>query len=224
MFHGWGDLFNGEFEVCAAQPRGRGMRYKEPLLPSLNAIVSDYLPAILAHTDLPFAFYGHSLGGLLAFAMCRKLEELGNPLPRYLFLGACPPPILGLTRPAIHHLQDDHFVSAIQERYAGIPASVLNEPDLMEIFLPGLKADYAAHETYDRTGLVKVSRPITLFAGLDDSEYPPKSLAQWALHTTAHFTQQVVPGDHFFLATSSDQVTAEIKAQMIAALGTDQDF
>ena len=212
IFHGWGDLLAPAIAVWTALPRGRGMRFMERPESSIDAMIEDYLPELRRHidSDLPFAFYGHSLGGLLAFALTLRLEQEGLPAPKRLFIGACPPPSLGLLHPAIHHLPDTDFVNAIQLRYAGIPAAVLQEPELLELLLPSLRGDYAAHETFNRNELRRVSCPLTIFAGLNDSEYSVDHMSSWSLHTAATCRINPVPGDHFFLTTDLHLVLTQM--------------
>ncbi len=167
------------------------------------------------HLDLPFALYGHSLGGLLAFELTRQLQLEGLETPRALFVGASAPPVLGLLHPQIHHLPDHSFVEVVQDRYAGIPAPILGEPELMALFLPALKADFAAHETYDRSRVYRVCCPITAFAGCDDPVVQPALMEEWSRHTRADFHLNAVPGDHFFLTQSRDTVLSMIRCSLL---------
>jgi len=224
VFAGWGDKLKPGIEVWAAQPRGRGMRLSESLHRSVAEMVEDYLQVLRACLDLPFAFYGHSLGGLLALEMTQQLWAEGLPLPGHLFIGASAPPITGLHHPRISHLSDDGFVTAVQERYSGIPESVLREPELMEIFLPALKADFSAYETFDRKTAVQVRCPITALAGSDDAVVAPDVMQEWRQHTEGPFDFRIVPGDHFFLSTSGEIVTSTIREKMLSPLPESRSF
>jgi len=218
VFAGWGEKLSPAIEVWAAQPRGRGMRFSEPPHRSVPEMVQDYLHVLRAHLDLPFAIYGHSLGGLLALELTRHLWAEGLPLPSHLFIGASAPPAVGLIHPRIAHLPDEGFVTAVQQRYSGIPESVLNEPELMEIFLPALKADFSAYEAFDRARVIQVPCPITAFAGGSDAVIAPGMMQEWRRHTEASFDLHIVPGDHFFLAASGDLVLSAIRRRMIGIL------
>jgi surfactin synthase thioesterase subunit len=218
VFAGWGDKLKPGIEVWAAQPRGRGMRFSEPPHGSVTEMVQDYLQVLRAHLDLPFAFYGHSLGGLLALELVQQLWAEGLALPGHLFIGASAPPVEGLLHPRIAHLSDEGFVTAVQERYSGIPESVLKEPELMEIFLPALKADFSAYETFDRNSVTQVRCPITAFAGGDDAVIAPDVMQEWRRHTEVSFDLRIVPGDHFFLSTSGEMVLSTIREKMLSTL------
>src|ERR1700678_1064704 len=79
-FAGWGEKLKPGIEVWAAHPRGRGIRYTEPPQRSVAEMAQDSLPVLRAHLDLPFAFYGHSVGGLLALELAQQLRAEGLPL------------------------------------------------------------------------------------------------------------------------------------------------
>jgi medium-chain acyl-[acyl-carrier-protein] hydrolase len=214
VFAGWGALLKPEIEVWAAQPRGRGMRFREAPYQSVAEMVEDYLSVLRLNLDMPFAFYGHSLGGLVAFELTRQLQAEGLTAPEHLFIGASVPPSLGLIHPEIHHLVDNQFVNAIQERYAGIPSAVLNEPELMDMFLPVLKADFTAYERYKFTQETPVNCSLTAFAGIDDPGITARVIENWERHTQGTFILHTVPGDHFFLTLSREFVITTIKKSL----------
>jgi surfactin synthase thioesterase subunit len=191
------------------------MRLNEPLHRSVKEMAEDYMEVIRSHQDLPFAFYGHSLGGLLAFELTLQLEAERLVPPAHLFIGAATSPNLGLIHPRIAHLPDDGFMVAVRERYSGIPDAVLREPELLELFLPGLRADFAAHENFDRNPARQVHCPITALAGKDDTIVDAAKMRDWARHTTAEFDLRTVAGDHFFLSTSRDSVLSTVRERML---------
>lgn len=212
----WADeLKSAGIDVWSAQPRGRGMRFNEPLHRSVKEMAEDYMEVIRRRQDLPFAFYGHSLGGLLAFELSLQLEAEGLVPPTHLIMGATAPPVLGLIHPRIAHLPDDGFMVAVRERYSGIPDAVLREPELLELFLPGLRADFTAHENFDRSPVRQVHCPITALAGSDDPMIDAPRMREWGRHTTAEFDLRVIAGDHFFLAASRDSVLSTVREKML---------
>jgi medium-chain acyl-[acyl-carrier-protein] hydrolase len=217
VFAGWGEAMKPDTEVWAAQPRGRGARFREVPYQTVEEMVEDYLVVLRPHLDLPYAFYGHSLGGLLAFELTKQLQAEGMRLPERLFIGASAPPVLGLIHPRIHHLADSEFVEQIQLRYSGIPAQVLNEPELLSMFLPVLKADFAAYENYDRKARTRVLIPVTAFAGADDRGIRSEMMALWQGHTDGAFDLRDVEGDHLFLPASGKTVLSAIQQTLLAS-------
>ena len=214
VFAGWSERLQPDAEVWAALPRGRGQRFRETTVETVEAMVEDYLWALRDNLNLPFAFYGHSLGGLVAFEVARRLEAEGLPTPEHLFIGASAPPHYGLIHSKIGHLPDAEFVDVVQERYAGIPAAVLNEPELMELLLPVLRADFAAYENYEFADTGSLSCPVTAFSGAEDRGIAPEVMAGWSQHTRGRFEMHTVPGDHFFLTVSKDFVLSTIQQNL----------
>jgi len=217
VFHGWGERLKPDVEVWAAQPRARGMRFRENPLGSVAEMAEEYLeamrPGLVTGGARPYAFYGHSLGGLLAFELTRRIEAAGLLPPEQLFIGATVPPHMGLIHERIGHLQDAAFAEAIQERYGGIPAEVMREPELLALFLPALKSDFVAYENHVHR-LGKVSVPMTVFAGEGDEASTAALLEEWERHTTGSFALEIMPGDHFFLTGSSDLVLRRIRRSL----------
>ena len=220
VFAGWGERLKPDIEVWAAQPRARGMRFKEASLESVDAMAEEYFAALRPSLDMPFAFYGHSLGGLLAFELTRRLQAEGLALPEHLFIGASAPPHLGRIHEEIGHLPDAEFVNAIQDRYAGIPEAVLQEPELMEMFLPPLKADFLAYERYKFRKTAGVTCPVTIFAGAEDRVLAPHLLEEWERHAGGTFSMETVPGGHFFLAESAERVQRRIRKSLEEGSGS----
>lgn len=217
VFHGWGERLRPEVEVWAAQPRARGMRFRERPLGSVAEMAEEYLEALRVGFGLggpaagAYAFYGHSLGGLLAFELVRRIEAEGLPGPQHLFIGATVPPHMGLIHERIGHLEDGAFVDAVQERYGGIPAEMLREPELLALFLPALKTDFAAYENHVHRRGKKIAAPMTVFAGEGDTASRAVLLEEWERYTSGPFMLRVTPGDHFFLSRSLEMVLGWIR-------------
>src|SRR5688500_5923578 len=65
-FHGWADALPGPVEVCPVQLPGRETRLREPAFTRLGPLVEALAGALRPYFDRPFAFFGHSLGALVA--------------------------------------------------------------------------------------------------------------------------------------------------------------
>jgi medium-chain acyl-[acyl-carrier-protein] hydrolase len=87
-------------------------------------------------------------------------------------------------------------------RNNGTPEEVLENPELMELVAPVLRADVTLCNSYVYAPKAPFSFPITAFGGLDDHGVPRRYIEGWREHTTGPFVLRMVPGDHFFLNTS----------------------
>jgi medium-chain acyl-[acyl-carrier-protein] hydrolase len=216
VFHAWGGDFPAEIEVAAAVLPGREQRAKEPPETNLMRLVGRLAESLSPVLDRPFAFFGHSLGALTAFELTRELRRRGLPIPRHLFVAARPAPQDPPPDGPLHQLPHDEFVAEVCRRFNGIPAIVLREEELMRMFVPILRADFALVETYRYRSEPPLDCPLTAFAGAEDRTASPSALERWREHTRVAFELQTIEGGHFFLQTARPTVTAAIRRVMAA--------
>lgn len=210
VYRPWLTALPGHIEARFLQLPGREGRWRESALTSIPEIADRVSRALVPHLDAPFAFYGHSLGALVSFEVTRRLRAAGGPMPRHLFLGAHRGAQLPNPHPPIRHLGDEAFVAETRKRYDGIPQAVLDNPELLELMLPCLRADFTAFETYEYRAEAPLDVPISAFGGDLDGYVRTHEVAGWREQTTGRFRMRVIPGNHFFLQTARDQVIAAL--------------
>lgn len=208
----WTDLCSESIECVSVQYRGRAQRLRETPLHSIEEFVGEIGQGLAELTDKPFALYGHSFGGIVAFELARLLRRYGLPGPNHFYVGATRPPHLESTFPPIHGLPDDEFVANIQSRYGGIPAIFLEDPEAMKMFLPAMRGDFAAYESYRFQPGAPLDIPITAFGGAEDRAVKAECLHEWKMHTEAGFDCRILSGDHFFLQSSATELLRTIEA------------
>jgi acyl transferase domain-containing protein/pimeloyl-ACP methyl ester carboxylesterase len=213
IFRTWGDSLPAEIQVCPIQLPGREDRLGEAALTRLSTLIKTLLPLLKPELDVPFALFGHSLGGLVCFELVRELRKQGLPLPAHLLISGCRPPQTPDQNPPIHRLADHQFLEALH-RLNGTPAEVLQNTELMQLLLPGLRADFALLETYFYATQPPLACPISVFGGLEDTQVTPDQLTGWQEQTEADFSLTLLPGDHFFLRQSKNELLSAI-AQVI---------
>jgi medium-chain acyl-[acyl-carrier-protein] hydrolase len=201
-------------EVCTVLLPGREQRSREPAKTSIVELVDELVPALLPHLDLPFSIFGHSMGAVLASEVTRALAEAGHPLPQHLLVSGRRPPHLPGTESPMHGLPDPAFIAELNRRYRGIPAEILEQADLMALFLPVLRADLTALETHLPARRAPLSCPITVFGGIDDRLTPPEHLEAWRGETSGAFQVRMYAGEHFFLNSERSRLLADIAATL----------
>jgi acyl transferase domain-containing protein/surfactin synthase thioesterase subunit len=232
VYRAWSEL-DEQIEVCPVQLPGREKRLDEAPFTDLGALLDVLVPAILARADLPFAFYGHSMGGLVAFEAARRLLGARGPQPRHLFVG-------GFSAPSV---QPNPFLEQLRGRLRaqgidGIPTpgaevspafweAFSNAPDARAVTLASsahlrplvqmVLSDLALMSAYVFRKGPRLAVPITVFQADRDDRVPDTSLAPWAALTTAPYAQRGVPGDHFFIGDPRARavVNAEIEARLL---------
>jgi medium-chain acyl-[acyl-carrier-protein] hydrolase len=197
-------------EVVSIQLPGRETRLREPALSGFPDMVGRLLPELRDHLDLPYAFFGHSMGATLAWATARALAAEGLPPPLHVILSGRRAPRIPDPDLPLRDLSDAQFIDEIDRRFGGIPAQVRASGELMALLLPALRADIAALETYRQGEAAPLPFPLTVFGGLQDARAPVAQLDAWREETCAAFRVQLFPGGHFFINTGRDAVLAEV--------------
>jgi medium-chain acyl-[acyl-carrier-protein] hydrolase len=178
--------------------------------------------ALLPHLTKPFAFFGHCLGALIAFELSRQIRTLHGLQPVALFVSGHRAPQLPDRFPPSHRLPDAQFAVELRRRN-GTREEVLQNPQVMRLVLPLLRADFAICETYLYTPGEVLDCPLTVFGGQADPAVLPQELDGWAEQTQGPCRVQILPGDHFFLQTARIQLLAGLSQdlnQMISPNGT----
>ncbi|MBV9786550.1 MAG: thioesterase [Chloroflexi bacterium] len=210
VFRAWPAEVIPQIEVCPVQLPGRENRLLDPSFTRVSAVVEALAPILLPYLDLPFAFFGHSLGGLISFELARLLRREYGKAPAHLFVAGCAAPQIADPHPPIYNLPDPEFVAELR-RLDGTPEGVLQQPELLQLLLPCLRADFEMGSTYGYVADEPLACPISVFGGLSDPEISRADLEGWREHTQAKFVVRMLPGEHFFLLTTRAQIL-----QMIA--------
>jgi medium-chain acyl-[acyl-carrier-protein] hydrolase len=79
---------------------------------------------------------------------------------------------------------------------------VLEYPELVQLLIPTLRADFAVCETYTYMKSAPIDCSIMAFGGLQDDRVSRERLEPWGDQSRASFSLRMLPGDHFFLHTA----------------------
>lgn len=149
-FRTWPDSLPMALEVCPLELPGRGKRITSAPFTRLQLLVQAIAIALLPYLDKPFAFFGHSMGGLVSFELARLLRKNYGKVPVHLFVSGYRAPQVPDPDPPIHDLPEPEFLEELR-RLNGTPEIVLENTELMQMLLPALRADFAVIETYAYT-------------------------------------------------------------------------
>lgn len=196
----WSDRLP-EVEVLGVQSPGRGARLTEPALRDVRAIALALADSV--NFRAPFAFFGHSLGALVAYETTLELRAQGRALPGWLFVSACPGPHLPRHMAPLADLPDAEMLDRIERHYGPLGIELSDDPELMALVLPAYRADFAAAEIYEYMPGAPLNIPVTAAGGIDD-EVTENDLCAWAQHTTGPFTLNQYPGGHFYFRAQAD--------------------
>lgn len=197
-FRGWEKSLSNTVEVCPVELPGRGTRLMEQPFTDLEQLIPSITQALLPYLDKPFAFFGHSMGAIVSFEVTRLLRKKHRLAPEHLFVSGRNAPQVSIDVKPIHNLPEPEFIQELR-RLNGTPEEVLENVELMQLLTPMLRADFALIEKYVYTPELPLICPITAFGGQQDYKINLNSLQAWRHQTTAEFSMQMFPGDHFFI-------------------------
>lgn len=185
-------------KMVAVDFPGRGGRFSEPLVTHADDLTEDVYRQVFEHFSEPYAVYGHSLGALIGFLMVRRIASAGMPLPLHLFVGGMKGPSRKRGTQTRHLLPDGEFIDMLKE-FNGTPEELLANPEMLDLFLPVLRADFQINDTYTYQTAGKIDVPMTVFWGSKDKNVSEETVRAWQNETTGDFSMIRFEGDHFFL-------------------------
>ncbi|MFD7998263.1 thioesterase II family protein [Streptomyces mirabilis] len=209
LFHGWAVRLPADVELLAVRYPGRQERLAEPCVEDMDTLADAVTGALLPHLDRPLALFGHSMGSSVAYETALRLESRHGVVPRRLMVSARSAP--HRARPTGLHLRADDDLVAGVRRLGDLGSEAYDVPELRELLLPALRADYRLIENYRPARPPRrVRTPITAYLGRSDPGCDPDAVAAWSELSTADFALRTYPGDHFYLAPREAELVADI--------------
>ncbi len=161
--------------------------------------------------DDTVAFFGHSMGGLLAFEVARRFEVAGSPIAA-LFVSACAAP----GRVGYEHIpESDRGLLDAVSQMTGVNPEFLENEEFAANILPTLRG-LKAISKYDCPPDATVSCPVFAFLGDDDEVATQEKVSPWSERTTSEFSLRVFPGHHFYLTDHIPALVSDIEGKILA--------
>lgn len=197
-YYRWIEHISPSIELIAIQLPGREDRFSEPLINKLEDIIAPLIEGFHTYKEKPFFAFGHSLGALVSFEFLSAIRKYYSILPHYLVVSAARAPHLTYKRPALSQLDNESLIKKIKS-YNGIDDSIINNNDLLSLFLPIIRSDFKLLDNYQYKSTNPLLCDILALAGLDDQTVNCEDIRAWSLYTKNNFNYLSFPGEHFFL-------------------------
>lgn len=218
IFRTWREHLPEAVAVCPVNLPGRESRIRERPRTDLDGLVEEIARAMLPQLDRPFALFGHSMGAVLAFEVTRRLRREYGASPAHLFVSGHRAPQIRERRRQTYDLPEPQFIRVLHN-LNGTGGEVLKHPELLELMLPLLRADFMLCETYSFTPGPPLDCPLTALGGLLDTDVTHEHLDLWREQTTGRFTAQMLPGDHFFIRSEQALLLRVVSKELLRSLG-----
>lgn len=164
--------------------------------------------------DAPYALLGCSFGAIAAFELARSLAAAGGHAPSALVVVACRSPQSVLPVGPFGGLGDEALAERLHSDYGGMPDVLRENPDLLRVFMPTVRADLEAMEAYtppsEETGL---DCQIHAIGGSADAQVDKAVLEGWTRYGTDGSTARQIAGGHFMVRDDpSSSLSAVLRA------------
>ncbi|GAA2800966.1 alpha/beta fold hydrolase [Kitasatospora sp. CM 4170] len=212
-FHGWADHFASGVEVLATRYPGRQERIAEECITGMPELADAVTEALLPLLDVPVYLFGHSMGASLGYEVALRLERDHGVRLAGLFVSARKAP--HRVNPEPTYLGGDEALIQEVLGLGGTEAQLIRDPDLFELVMPALRADFRIVGTYRAQPGHPVHCPVVGYVGDRDGGIDPVDMAAWADVAAASFDLTVFPGDHFYLLGERDALLRDLAARLV---------
>ena len=209
----WKPLLPDYISLFPVQLPGHEERYGEQAVTDIDELCKRLAEALCPYFTSKTAFFGHSMGGLLAFRLALHLVREGMAAPVHLFISAGPTPLPPGELPP-EGGGDGAFLNRVLQSNA-VPESILLDADSLEVVKRTLLQDHALLLTMIDGTREALDIPISVFAGEKDILVPLDRVRLWRLFTTGVCSMATYPGGHFYLRKWRGEVIGQIAQSLL---------
>ncbi len=219
-FRPFAEVSPNYIKIIGIEYSGHGMRIDEELCTKMEDLVNDVwqqIEPIITSKRVPYAFYAHSMGGIVTSLLLNRIVVAGLTLPIHVFItGAAAPSSRDVIKEKSHLLEDVEFIQKIRE-LGGVQEEVWNEPQIVEYVLPVLRADFMCYETYLYKEMEPVAIPFTVING-DIEDFTQEEILGWQNETIIPVDFITLSGNHFFIFEQLQQIINIISTKIKSSL------
>ncbi|WP_150273759.1 thioesterase II family protein [Paenibacillus tepidiphilus] len=211
----WRTKLHPDILLVPVELPGRGALFAEPFYSSIEETVDGLFRKYCRDFAAgEFGFWGHSMGGIIAYELARKLVQADGPYPVHVIVSGNKPLHLREAPVPIHQLPDRYFIEEII-KFDGTPSGFFDNPAYTELFLPILRNDFKMIDNYHyRDSGDAFNIPLTALMGskenIRDSER-----SRWSELTGGECRTVTLSGGHFFIFEHADDIAQIINDALV---------
>jgi surfactin synthase thioesterase subunit len=186
-----------QVDIWGAEYPGRGFRSSEPPVDRVDSLVEEFVDAISRADDFPTLLLGYSFGALVAYEVALRLRSSPTARPVGLIAVSAKAPHFASASLRAHALSDRELIDYLR-RLDGTAEEILNNTGMMEQFLPAIRADLRAYETYENAARLPLDCPVVAIHGSADPFVEAAHMLAWRDYVeNAAFRSHEVASGHF---------------------------
>ncbi|MCI5047989.1 MAG: alpha/beta fold hydrolase [Aquisalinus sp.] len=213
IYQKWSSQLPETIELLALQLPGREERLVENPFTSWQPMHESVCRALDRLPPGPVAFFGHSLGAMIALEAARYVSTGGRRLKHVFVSGRHWPGDSVEEGIDISQLTDNKMLTLFTARY-GTQGAAMENPEVREMVLPVLRADFSLLMSCPEMRAEPLPCPVTVFSGSEDPGTADKDLSLWQAETRAAFSHHVIPGGHLFHMERPEEVLQHIRSHL----------
>ena len=208
IYYSWREIIPDNIKLIALQLPGRAELFSEEIITNMNILIKTLFNAIEPYLDKPFAFFGHSMGGIIVYALTQYIEKVSDKKAEFIIISAAKPPHFysGDTR----HLMSTKELAKILKKNNATPNTILNSEELMDIIISIYRADCKLLETSKINTFPRVQTKVFIFNAKEDIR--KNILSEWNEYFQQKITNINFNGGHFFIHKEESKLIKEISS------------
>jgi acyl transferase domain-containing protein/surfactin synthase thioesterase subunit/acyl carrier protein len=204
LYHSWPDALGREVEVVSIELPGRGRRMNEKPYTDLKQLIHDLKPVLLPLLDKPFLFFGHSMGGLIAFEVARDLRRSNLAQPQKLFISSTPG-LTTYTRQEVDHTLSDE---ALIELFPHLDKNTIADDELHQLLVGLIRTDLQLLNNYKYEKVPPLTIPLIVLHGDNDERVTAEKAEKWCEETRESCQVICRPGGHRYIEHDGEFLTS----------------
>lgn len=198
------------YDVFAVQTPGRENRSAEPALDRVEALADHIVGALEPWLDRPFAIWGHSFGGIVAYETIRRLRRQHGKDPfGFVVTGTVAPRLISIWQKREVMLKT--LVADNSAEYLISLSRYVDDAELIKAILPLMRKDTPLMMSYHHSVEAPFAFPIVAFGARQDDMVYLDEIRPWSEETKAGFELCEVDGDHWFLNKNRELISKKLE-------------
>lgn len=211
LYRDWNKRFPSLINVFAIEYPGHESRIQEQPLDTLPNLVDLLCEEFRGALQKPFAFFGHSLGGKVAFETAKAISNRLFRSPLCCIIAGCSAPFLQIASTGDPGKDD---MMRLLHAYRKTPVGLLEDAQAMDYFLPAVQADFAMERFCSPRGEL-AQFPLCVLAGEEDTICPLDEVRAWQSVAACQYELKQFPGGHFFPQTETRRLVHYITSRLL---------